>query len=441
MSTSKSLPDSLFARNLTPRHFMTQGRVAGLLVAVTALLGAGFMLSQPTDSAESVATDESPGLPVSIIVAEPVSSFDQTRHYTGALVARRSADVSFERAARVTHVLVDEGDTVTAGQELARLDIRRLNTRHQMLQAQRDAAAALLAELQAGPRVETIAATRAQVEELKALLELRQLTHDRTKQLEERNSTSTQAVDNSRLSMKAAVARLAQTRERLQELEAGTREEKIKAQQAVVDQLDAQLADVQLDHDESVITAPFDGRVSMRYIDEGTMASPGQAVVRVIESTAIEARIGLPAGAVSHLAADDSFTLNVGKDHYRATFARVLPQVDLQTRTRMAVFNLSAEDSGSVAPGQMVRISLSEQVEATGCWLPTAALSPGQRGLWSAYVVEEQDGVDRIESRPVEILHTEGDRVLITGTIQAGDRVVSGGVQRIVPGQLVQVAP
>ena len=71
--------------------------------------------------------------------------------------------------------------------------------------------------------------------------------------------------------------------------------------------------------------------------------------------------------------------------------------------------------------------------------LPTAALSPGQRGLWSVYVVVGREGYETIESRPVEVLHTEGERVLVRGTIQSKDRVVSGGVQRIVPGQRVKV--
>lgn len=440
MSTGKSVPENYFAHVLARRHFATFGRIAAL--GAVGLLMAGVYLSQPAAAPQPEADSDSGAvrLPVSVVVAEPVSSFDQTRHYTGALVPRRTAQVSFERAARVTDVVVDEGDFVKAGQELARLDTRRLDTRRNILLAQRNAAAALLAELEAGPRAEKIEATRAIVRELRAQLELSRLTHERTEELHTRNSTSVQSVDNSRLSMEAANARLLQAIQQLEELESGTREEKVTAQQAVVEQLNAQLADLQLDRDESILRAPFAGQVSQRLIDEGTMATPGIPVMTLVESSSIEARIGLPAGAVQSLTIGDSVSLRLRNNYYRAEFARILPQVDLQTRTRVAVFQLTREDSLRVAPGQTVRVSLSESVDATGYWLPTSALSPGQRGLWSVYVVVSQDETDRIESRPVEILHTEGDRVLVAGTIHRNDRVVSAGVQRVVPGQKVQVS-
>jgi multidrug resistance efflux pump len=422
------------------RSFVTLRRLAGLLSAVGVLLTAGFILHQPTESAQLSQTEESTALPIEVVVVHEVRSFDQTRHYTGALVARRIADVSFERSARVIEILVDEGDTVESGQALAKLDVRRLQTRQDMLEAQRDAAAAQLAELKAGPRLETIAAARAQVEELNAQLNLSRLTHARTERLQSRNSTSEQSVDNSRSSMEAAAARLAQAQHRLIELEAGTRAEQIATQQAMVDQLDAQMADVQLDRDDSILKSPFAGRIAMRYLDEGTVTAPGQPVLKIIESTEIEARIGLSTSSICRLTSGDDVELTVGDLKLSAQFTRVLPEVDLQTRTQIAIFELTQADSVQVAAGQTVRISLTEQTDATGYWLPTAALSPGQRGLWSAYAVVDRDGDSIIESRPVEVLHTEGERVLVAGTIRNEDRVVAGGVQRIIPGQKVSVA-
>jgi multidrug efflux pump subunit AcrA (membrane-fusion protein) len=422
------------------RSFVTLRRLAGLLSAVGVLLTAGFILHQPTESAQLSQTEESTALPIEVVVVHEVRSFDQTRHYTGALVARRIADVSFERSARVIEILVDEGDTVESGQALAKLDVRRLQTRQDMLEAQRDAAAAQLAELKAGPRLETIAAARAQVEELNAQLNLSRLTHARTERLQSRNSTSEQSVDNSRSSMEAAAARLAQAQHRLIELEAGTRAEQIATQQAMVDQLDAQMADVQLDRDDSILKSPFAGRIAMRYLDEGTVTAPGQPVLKIIESTEIEARIGLSTSSICRLTSGDDVELTVGDLKLSAQFTRVLPEVDLQTRTQIAIFELTQADSAQVAAGQTVRISLTEQTDATGYWLPTAALSPGQRGLWSAYAVVDRDGDSIIESRPVEVLHTEGERVLVAGTIRNEDRVVAGGVQRIIPGQKVSVA-
>lgn len=61
---------------------------------------------------------------------------------------------------------------VEAGQPLARLDVSTLEVKRRQLEAQRLQAAAVLAELRAGPRTETIAAARASVEQREAELEL-----------------------------------------------------------------------------------------------------------------------------------------------------------------------------------------------------------------------------------------------------------------------------
>ena len=43
-----------------------------------------------------------------------------------------------------------------------------------------------------------------------------------------------------------------------------------------------------------------------------------------------------------------------------------------------------------------------------------------------------------LEQRSVEVLHQESDRVLVRGTIKEGDRIVSSGIHRLVPGQVVR---
>ncbi|GAX36526.1 hypothetical protein [Nodularia sp. NIES-3585] len=43
-----------------------------------------------------------------------------------------------------------------------------------------------------------------------------------------------------------------------------------------------------------------------------------------------------------------------------------------------------------------------------------------------------------VQEKAVEILHQTGDRVLVRGTLQPGDRIVANGTHRVVPGQKVQ---
>ena len=68
------------------------------------------------------------------------------------------------------------------------------------------------------------------------------------------------------------------------------------------------------------------------------------------------------------------------------------------------------------------------------------ALVKGDRGLWSCYaVIENKDNPNsyQVERRLIEVLETNGKRVLVRGTIKEGDAIVIEGTQRLVPGQLV----
>ena len=66
----------------------------------------------------------------------------------------------------------------------------------------------------------------------------------------------------------ALQARLDQARSQLQELQNGTRQEQIDAQQALVQQLDASIADLEVTLSKSTLRAPFDGIVSTQQVDK-----------------------------------------------------------------------------------------------------------------------------------------------------------------------------
>jgi hypothetical protein len=78
-------------------------------------------------------------------------------------------------------------------------------------------------------------------------------------------------------------------------------------------------------------------------------------------------------------------------------------------------------------------------------WLPTTALEKSSRGLWSCYVLEKSSDTNtnpeafRIARRYVELLHSDGVRAFVRGTIGSGEKIVSGGTHRNVPGQLVRI--
>ncbi|MBE9155973.1 efflux RND transporter periplasmic adaptor subunit [Nodosilinea sp. LEGE 06152] len=403
------------------------------LVTVPLAVGVGLRQLSPTD-----AIADAPPLPVETVALVPVEGYTVERQYTGELVAQRSSALGFEQGGTVVAVLVREGDRVVAGQPLARLDRRSLETQRQQLVAQRDQAVATLNELQNGPRQQSIAAAQAAVGDLQQQLALSQTQRDRRVDLYDRGAISREELDQQTFGTGALENRLAQAQSELNELLAGTRPEQIAAQTARLRQLEAQIQSVDVDLSKTVITAPFSGRISDRPIDEGVVVSGGQTVLQLSEGEAPEARIGVPADRAQTIAVGSAQTVQVGNRTFPATVTALLPELEATSRTVTVVLQLDiAED---LTLGQTARLVLQDTQPTAGFWLPSTALVQGEQGLWSVYVAEPSQDAAAVARQPVEIVHTEGNRVLVQGLVDAGDRVITAGTHRVVPGQAVSVS-
>jgi multidrug efflux pump subunit AcrA (membrane-fusion protein) len=299
---------------------------------------------------------------------------------------------------------------------------------------------AVLAELSAGPRQETIAAMMAESEAWAADVELRLATFNRIDGLFKRNATSAQSVDEAKLNWKSASARRDAVNRQLEELQAGTRDEKLTAQTAVVAGLKARLASLQIDVDDSDLKAPFAGTIVSRNADDGDMLSPQQSVFELLETGHYEARIGIPSSLVGELSSEGYYVLTAGSVEVTGKVRSVLAQVDQSTRTQTVVLDIDAANAVDLADGQLVRMGFDVPIDVDGFEVPLTALASGSRGLWTVYVMQpvaDFPSQQTIAARSVEVLHTDGSKVVIRGAIYEGESLVVEGVHRVVPGQLV----
>lgn len=415
----------------------------GLMVAVGAAFGAKNLI-QTEPETEEVAVARP--LPVTTLKATPVKSYQVMRTYTGEVAAIRTSQLGFERGGKLVNVFVKEGDRVKSGQPIAKLDVSNLQMQKLQLEAQKAQAQARLDEFIAGPRQQDIAASRAAVDDIKQQLELQKAKLKRRKYLYEQGAIAREQLDEIAFGENSLTARLRQAQSNLDELLAGTRTEQIAAQRAAVKQLEASISDLKITIAKSTIKAPFASIVSSRQIDEGTVVNAGQAVVRLVENTSPEARIGMPTTVVNKLRVGSPQTVEINNQTYSARVASILPVVNSNTRTQVVVLKLEASTISKINPGQTVRLKLTDTIPTEGFWLPNKALTQGLRGLWTSYVLvkpkTENPNLPKdafvLEQRSVEILHQESDRVLVRGTLQSGDRIVANGVHRLVPGQMVR---
>jgi len=436
MSISNSLPsnESFFGKKWTKRQLwtlrLTVGAVAGIVAAVIVVWNYPFAAAAPMPAPTAQP------LPVEVVTVQSQGSYAAKRSYTGVLEAAKTSELSFELPGKITQLTVDEGDHVEAGQQLAVLDDRHLLARIAQTQAEHDQQKAILAELQAGPRPEVIAAAEAEVRQLSAELELQQANKKRREQLIQRSAISQETLEDALFGTQAAQGRLDAAQSRLEELKEGTRVEQIDAQKARVAGLEAQLVDLQHEKDDTRLVAPFPGTIARRNFDEGSVITAGQTVFRLVQHQPLEAWFGLPPEAVSTLSLGDVLPITVNDQTRQAEVTGIVPELDTATRTQTVVLTLDAEAADGWVPAQVARVSLANERKEEGFWLPNSALLQGARGLWSAYVVNQDQ---RIARREIEIIYSESERSFVRGTLTSGEQVVASGVNRLVPGMQVEV--
>ncbi|MBA2113637.1 efflux RND transporter periplasmic adaptor subunit [Bremerella alba] len=438
MSTSNYSPSSksFFGQKWTKRQLWTSRLITGflfvLLVAIVALLRYPFASAQP------VPTPKAEPLPVAVVPVEPQESYTAQRTYTGMLVAAKTSELSFELPGKITQLSVDEGDHVQAGDQLAVLDDRHLLARIAQTKAERNQQLAILEELTAGPRSEVIDAASAEVRQLNAELHLQQANKKRREQLIERSAISQETLEDAVFGAEAAQGRLDAAKSRLEELQKGTRVEQVDAQKARVAGLEAQLADLQHEEEDTRLVAPFSGTIARRNFDEGSVISAGQAVFRLVQHEPLEAWFGLPPDAASTLSLGDPLPVTVNGQTRSAKVTGIIPELDTKTRTQTIVLTLAADVAHGWVPAQVARVSLASGRKSDGFWLPNSALLQGSRGLWSAYVVDQDH---RVARRDLEIIYSESERSYVRGTLTSGEQVVASGVNRLVPDMQVRIHP
>jgi len=198
-------------------------------------------------------------------------------------VEATDADLGFQLAGRVESILVREGDPVQSGQEVAFLDQEELLARRWSAEAQRDAAGALLAEMESGFRLEEIEEGRAALRQAEERRIDALRDRDRARRLFDGGGVSQEMLDKALTAFNVAEAGVDQTRQRFQILESGARPERIAAQRAVVAQAEAAVAQIDAAISNSVVTVPFPGIVTLRHREPGETVSPGYPVLTVID--------------------------------------------------------------------------------------------------------------------------------------------------------------
>ncbi len=277
------------------------------IITIGIALGCGALLSScgKSDAPKTGAPKDSAPREVRVTRAA-LRPMERTLHVVGTLAAQNEATVAAQVAGQLEKNLVDLGDRVQAGQELALIDTTSYD-------ALANASAANL--------------TRANASAANAAQNLK-----RTQELQQEQIASTSDLD-------AAVADAARTRAEVKAAEAND-------------------AVTRLDVERSRVKAPFTGVVAERIASPGDYLAVGTPILRLVQTDPLRLRLEVPERDAVAVRVGQHVRIFIEGDtnSYRGQLSRIAPAI--RTDNRMLPIEADVPNPGGLRAGLFVRAQI-----------------------------------------------------------------------------------
>jgi len=204
------------------------------------------------------------------------------------------AQLGFKIPGRVAERLVSEGQRVTTGQLIARLDDIEQRQQIELRRAELATAAATLADLAAGSRPQELASARATLRSAEADRDRASLEQTRSRELRQRGVITARELEAAEAACTVAEAKAAAAAEALKLAEEGPRKDAVTAARARVESARASLALAETQLENTRLVAPLPGVVLSHNIEPGEFVSAGTPVITVADLAHVWVRAYVP---------------------------------------------------------------------------------------------------------------------------------------------------
>lgn len=340
----------------------------------------------------------------------------------GTLAAVDEVTISAEAEGRVSRLLADLGDRVSAGQALVELDREKPQYN---LDQQKAALARALAKFGASdtghlpPIEKTPDVQKAQAELAQAKQAL-----DRAQELHKRQLVPKQTLDDAETMLQSKQASYDSALQNAKNLRAD-----IDATDAA-----ARLADRQLR--DTMIRAPFDGYVQKRLINLGEYIKVQSPVMAVVKVDPLKATAEIPEKMAPWIEVGQAVELQVdayADKTFTGKISRISPAVN--TSTRAFPFEaLVPNRDALLKPGTFARVLVRTNKNDRVLTLPYAALQY-RYGVNRVFVVN----ADRLVAKELKVGERIGDRIEIVSGVDAGEPIAMTDVDKLVDGLRISV--
>ncbi len=202
----------------------------------------------------------------------------------------------------------------------------------------------------------------------------------------------------------------------------------------------AQLAETEARLANKKIEAPFAGTMGIRRVDVGDYLSPGTIIATLQDHSELEIDFTVPARYTPKLKAGLNVSVEVDAFPDRQ-FEAVVSAIDsrIDTATRNVLLRAVLKDSSGLLPGMFATLGVDLGENQSVVSVPETAMTYALQGN-TVYVIEKsEDGSLTASARIVEVGEVRKGKVAILSGVEAGERVVSVGQNKLFRGVRVLI--
>jgi membrane fusion protein (multidrug efflux system) len=204
---------------------------------------------------------------------------------------------------------------------------------------------------------------------------------------------------------------------------------------AEADQVDAELALIDVQITKRLVRAPFDGILGLRQVSEGSFVSAGTPIVSLVNTNPIMIEFAVPERYSSSISSGTriNFLMDGTPERFTATVVAKDPNIDLTTRT-LKLKASAPNPNGKILPGAFANVRVNLQSFSNAIMIPTQAIMPEMGGK-KVYVY--RDG--KAEAVDIETGIRQEDMIQVTKGLQNGDTIITTGILQLRPGAAVRI--
>lgn len=395
--------------------------------------------SETSDDPNAVQKRELPKVRVTEVRTDDMQRFLET---TAAVESVSEIDVVAEANGRVLQVLVEEGERVSAGQILARLDARDQSTaladaRLAVIEAETAIERGAISEREAAAR--TFAAAIALEHAQREFKRHEDLTAGETA-----NPVSDQAVEASRLARDNAAEALKQLK--LAEVHSAV-DSKVLA--AALDRAKLAAQRAERDLERTQITAPINGVIAKRSVEIGRNLNLGEVAFQMTDPDHLRVVFFRPQRELDLFTSGASLDMTASCEArlgftFEGSITRTSPTIDRQSGAFRVTAHLEPEsrpnEAGQTArlfPGMLMRLMVVTGTHADALVVPKRALRRESSNVFVLAV--ENDVLRRILVREGYATDDDIEITPISGALDSGASVVLIGSRDLEDGDGIQV--